>query len=103
MVESIETSHGTVEYETETCTSCGDEFNEEDMTDVIVGDVTDHYQYKERYKFANGCAHGKLCPYCREEPAGYPIPDATPDELVVIAVAFLMGVVIGSSMLIWLV
>jgi hypothetical protein len=74
MSESVETAHGTVAYETATCVSCGEEFNKEDMADVVVGEIVGFNTFRtapDDLKFADGYTTGRLCPYCQNDPASY--------------------------------
>ena len=74
MSESVETAHGTVAYETATCVSCGEEFNKEDMADVVVGEIVEFKRYDyslDRCELADGYTRGRLCRYCQNDPASY--------------------------------
>jgi len=74
MSESVETAHGTVAYETAPCVSCGEEFNKEEMADVVVGEIVEFNTYRtfpDDLKFADGYDCGRLCRYCQNNPASY--------------------------------
>ena len=73
--ETAVTVHGEVEYETVECVSCGESVAAEHTTSVIVGDVSHikHWSHTaDEYQFGNGMDRGKLCEYCRDDPAAYP-------------------------------
>jgi len=73
--ETAVTIHGEVEYATVECSSCGETVAAEHATSVIVGDVTNIESWghqPDQYEFGNGKERGKICEYCRDDPAAYP-------------------------------
>jgi len=100
MSESVETAHGTVAYETATCVSCGEEFNKEDMANVVIGEMTEHRSYgsmADAFEFKNGYTTGRVCSYCRDDPASYPVPRVQVDHLPVIVFAYIIGIICGVT------
>ena len=74
-IESVETEHGEVEYETFTCVSCGETFQQSDVHDVVTGDLV---WAKPRIikgvemEFDAGYTRGYICDECLDNPNEYP-------------------------------
>ena len=69
--ETAETIHGSIEYKTVECTSCGNEVAETDALDYVAGDImgVDHWGHRDAYEFSIDDAtlhQGHLCPYCAD-------------------------------------
>ena len=73
MKREATTVHGTVAYETVTCDSCGNEVAKEDAERFVIGEVKSERATCGAYQIRfTHHREGWACPYCRDDPAGYP-------------------------------
>jgi hypothetical protein len=69
------TAHGTVEYETVECSSCGVEIRKDDASAFAVGDEFGS-QYRSKIVVENYVT-GWVCEQCRSAPVAFPDPSAS--------------------------
>lgn len=65
------TAHGSVEYETVTCDSCGNEVVKDDAYRFAIGGYERNFIGTHEFD-ADAATVGWACEFCRDDPAGYP-------------------------------
>lgn len=103
------TAHGEVEYETVECSSCGNEIPKDEASRFIIGDCAgvDKWSHRgDEWEFTS-YRTGWACPYCRDDPAGYPtariggwFADLDPfvQVMIIMFVGVALLVVVGNIM-----
>lgn len=98
------TVHGSIEYETVECSSCGQDVMKEEARRVYVGDVkgttnSSHRGVTEVEFDRHDHTSGWFCPHCYDEPVGFvaKVRSTTPTEDAFFV--FVVGVIVGISLL----
>jgi hypothetical protein len=103
--EEVVTDHGSVEYETAKCCSCGERFKQDDMYGLL---ITEDFSEEHDYTFfrtyrvdrSSESSKGYVCSFCRKKGIlGYPqtsLRDALARSrvgmsIVTVSVAFCIG------------
>lgn len=83
--QTVETAHGTVEYETVACDSCGQEIHEDDAREFTIGD-----------------REGVACEHCVDEgPAEFPALDRDFDGLINPTMVGLHPLLVAFGYILW--
>jgi len=89
---TAKTAHGAIAYETVECVSCECQVAKQEVSDVIVGDITRMKKrscrgYVEVRFDEQKLTRGYLCQYCCESPVDYPTSNRRTIELAKLLLA----------------